>query len=156
MGPNSLFRMGTIFGFSSILKSKICAAKLYSKGDGLSPCACPFSSVIESEKMSPPSIIFAVLPVPIVASHLRILSPNPKKEYTFSMKECPTESNALDWSIATNTPLMLFFLQYEIFWSVFNMTSCNCLALLKPFCARLRTLFATFFSLLFIAREIIL
>ena len=111
IGPNSLFWIGSIFGFNSILKRKICAAKLYSSGDGLSPCAWPFSSEIGSEKISPPRIILAVLPVPIAASHLWILSLNPKKEYTFSMKECPTESKAFDWSIATSTPLILFFLQ---------------------------------------------
>ena len=104
-------RIFFIFASSSILNSRICAAKLYSRGEGLSPCACPLPSLKKSPTIPCPSMMHAVLPVPIDLSQFFILSPKPKKLYTFSMNLWLTESNALDWSTDTNTPLMFSLLQ---------------------------------------------
>ena len=51
IGPIFLSNTGTIFVFNSILKSSIWAAKLYRRGEGLSPCACPFCRSNVSEKV---------------------------------------------------------------------------------------------------------
>ena len=75
-----------IFASSSILNNRICAAKLYSRGEGLSPYACPFPRLKISPMVPCPKMMHAVLPVPMDLSQFFILYPNPQKLYTFSMK----------------------------------------------------------------------
>ena len=80
IGPGSKKRglIDFILGSSSILKSNICAAKLYSRGEGLSPWACPLPKLNLSGYEFCPNIMHAVLPVPIDFIHFLIFSPKPK------------------------------------------------------------------------------
>ena len=110
-GPGRLpvLRICLLFLSSSILNRRIWAAKLYSKGDGLSPWACPFSSSKDSD-ISPGLVIMqAFRPVPMDFNRFFILSLKTKKSYTLSMNSCETLSKAFAWSIVTKIPLILFF-----------------------------------------------
>ena len=77
-GRKARGRIDFICGSSSILNRRICAAKLYRRGEGLSPCACPFPKLNFSEVRFCPSITQADLPVPIDLSQILSFPQNPK------------------------------------------------------------------------------